>query len=39
LSLRYHTIVGPIRLGYGHNLNPRPDDPSGTLFFSVGFPF
>jgi outer membrane protein assembly complex protein YaeT len=37
--LRFHTIVGPIQLGYGHNLNPRVDDPSGTLFFSIGFPF
>jgi outer membrane protein insertion porin family len=37
--LRFHTIVGPIQLGYGHNLNPRVDDPSGTIFFSIGFPF
>lgn len=39
LGVRYQTIVGPVRLEYGRNLNPRPDDPSGTLHFSVGFPF
>ena len=39
LGLRYQTIVGPVRLEYGHNLNPREGDPNGTLHFSVGFPF
>lgn len=39
LGMRYQTIVGPIRLEYGHNLNPRPLDPGGTLLFSIGFPF
>jgi outer membrane protein assembly complex protein YaeT len=39
IGVRYQTIVGPIRLEYGHNLNPRPLDPSGTLQVSVGFPF
>jgi outer membrane protein insertion porin family len=38
-GLRWRTLVGPIRLEYGHNLNPRPGDPSGTLHFSMGFPF
>ncbi|HZR16784.1 MAG TPA: BamA/TamA family outer membrane protein [Verrucomicrobiae bacterium] len=38
-GLRLRTIIGPIRLEYGHNLNPRPGDPSGTLQFSLGFPF
>jgi len=38
-GLRWKTIVGPIRLEYGHNLNPRPGDPAGTLHFSMGFPF
>jgi outer membrane protein assembly complex protein YaeT len=38
-GLRYKTLVGPVRLEYGHNLNPRPKDPSGTLQFSIGFPF
>jgi len=39
LGVRYQTIVGPVRLEYGRNVNPRADDPSGTLHFSVGFPF
>jgi outer membrane protein insertion porin family len=39
VGVRYHTLIGPVRLEYGHNLNPRPRDPSGTLLFSVGFPF
>ena len=38
-GLRYDTIIGPVRLEYGHNLNPRPVDPSGTVHFSIGFPF
>jgi outer membrane protein insertion porin family len=39
LGLRYQTLIGPVRLEYGRNLNPRVDDPAGTLHFSVGFPF
>ena len=38
-GIRWRSIIGPVRLEYGHNLNPRPDDPSGTLHFSIGFPF
>ena len=38
-GLRYRTLLGPIRLEYGHNLNPRPQDPRGTLLLSVGMPF
>jgi outer membrane protein assembly complex protein YaeT len=38
-GLRWKTIIGPARLEYGHNLNPRRHDPSGTLHFSIGFPF
>jgi len=38
-GLRYRTVVGPIRLEYGHNPDPRPEDPDGTLHFSIGFPF
>ncbi len=38
-GLRWRTLIGPIRLEYGYNLNPRPQDPSGTLQFSLGFPF
>lgn len=39
LGVRYQTLIGPVRLEYGHNLNPRPLDPRGTLHLSVGFPF
>jgi len=38
-GLRWKTLVGPIRLEYGQNLNRRPGDPVGTLHFSMGFPF
>lgn len=38
-GIRWRTIIGPVRLEYGHNLNPRERDPAGTLQFSVGFPF
>lgn len=39
VGLRYRTIIGPVRLEYGHNLNPRQGAPSGALHFSIGFPF
>ncbi len=39
LGFRYRTPLGPIRLEYGRNLNPRPTDPKGTVLFSIGFPF
>jgi outer membrane protein insertion porin family len=38
-GIRWRTLIGPVRLEYGYNLNPRPGDPSGTLQFSLGFPF
>lgn len=38
-GLRWKSIVGPVRLEYGYNLNPRQDDPIGTLHLSLGFPF
>jgi outer membrane protein insertion porin family len=38
-GLRYRTIVGPVRLEYGRNINPRLEDPSGAIHFSIGFPF
>lgn len=39
LGIRYQTIIGPVRIEYGHNLNPREFDPAGTLQLSIGFPF
>lgn len=38
-GIRWRTLIGPVRLEYGHNLNRRTHDPAGTLHFSVGFPF
>ena len=38
-GIRYKTFIGPVRLEYGHNLNPRDRDPSGTVHLSIGFPF
>lgn len=39
LGVRYQTLIGPVRLEYGHNLKRRTGDPSGTLHLSVGYPF
>jgi outer membrane protein assembly complex protein YaeT len=39
LGLRYQTLIGPIRVEYGHNLNPRTGDPRGTWQISIGNPF
>jgi outer membrane protein assembly complex protein YaeT len=39
LGLRFQTLIGPIRVEYGHNLNPRTGDPRGTLQISIGNPF
>jgi len=39
LGVRYQTLIGPVRVEYGRNLNPRRLDPSGTLQLSLGFPF
>jgi len=38
-GIRWKSIVGPVRLEYGYNLNRRAGDPRGTLHFSIGFPF
>lgn len=39
LGLRYRTIVGPVRLEGGWNLDRREIDPAFTLQLSLGFPF
>jgi outer membrane protein assembly complex protein YaeT len=39
LGVRYQTLIGPVRLEYGRNINPRPRDPSGTWHLSIGYPF
>jgi outer membrane protein assembly complex protein YaeT len=38
-GIRWNTPVGPLRVEYGHNLNRRQFDPSGTWHFSLGYPF
>ena len=38
-GIRWNTFIGPVRLEYGHNVNPRLHDPAGTVHFSIGFPF
>lgn len=35
----WRSLIGPVRLEYGYNLNRRYHDPAGTLHFSIGFPF
>jgi len=39
LGLRYSTPVGPIRLDFGHNLNPIPGINSTQYFISIGQAF
>jgi len=39
LGVRYQTVIGPIRVEYGRNLNPRAGDPHGTWQISIGNPF
>ena len=38
-GLRYKLPVGPIRLDYGVNPDPRPDEDFGAFHFSFGFAF
>jgi outer membrane protein insertion porin family len=39
VGVRYLTLVGPLRLDYGHKLNPDPGESAGRLHFNIGFPF
>jgi outer membrane protein assembly complex protein YaeT len=39
LGLRYNSIIGPVRLEYGHNVVRETGDQSGEWHFSLGFPF
>ncbi|MBK1835522.1 BamA/OMP85 family outer membrane protein [Roseibacillus ishigakijimensis] len=38
-GLRLDLPIGPIRLEYGHALNPSDNDPEGTFHFSIGASF
>jgi outer membrane protein assembly complex protein YaeT len=39
LGIRFRTFMGPIRFEYGHNLDQRIEDPSGTYHLTIGYPF
>ncbi len=39
LGVRYRTVVGPLRIELGYNLNPREADPEYRLQLSLGYPF
>lgn len=39
LGVRIDLPIGPVRLEYGHALNPEGNDPSGTLHFAIGAAF
>ncbi len=39
LGLRIDLPIGPVRLEYGHNMNRRKGEPSGTFHFSIGTSF
>jgi len=39
LGLRLNLPIGPVRLEYGHNLNPGESDPSGAFHFAIGTTF
>ncbi len=39
LGLRIESPLGLIRIDYGFNLKPRPGEPKGALFFSLGQAF
>ena len=38
-GLRYKLPIGPLRLDYGVNPNPRPEEQFGAFHFSFGFAF
>lgn len=38
-GLRYRLPIGPVRIDYGLNPNPKPDEAQGALHLSFGFAF
>lgn len=38
-GIRIDLPIGPVRLEYGHNLNPQSGEPSGTIHFAIGTTF
>ena len=39
IGVRIDLPIGPVRLEYGHALNPSGDDPSGAFHFAIGAAF
>ncbi len=39
IGLRIDLPIGPVRLEYGHNLNRKNGEPSGTFHFAIGTTF
>jgi outer membrane protein assembly factor BamA len=39
VGLRYNLPIGPVRLDYGINPSPKPDEDFGAFHFSFGFAF
>ncbi len=39
LGLRYNSLIGPVRLEYGHNVVRESGDQDGQFHVSLGFPF
>lgn len=39
LGFRYHTLIGPVGVFYGKNLDPRPGEDSGQFHFALGYTF
>jgi outer membrane protein insertion porin family len=38
-GLRYETLVGPVRLDWGHKLRPEPGSASSRWHLTIGYPF
>jgi outer membrane protein insertion porin family len=39
MGIRWYTPVGPLRLEWGYNLDPKADEPSSNWEFTIGTPF
>jgi outer membrane protein insertion porin family len=38
-GVRYETLIGPIRLDWGHKLNPEPGESRSRWHLTIGYPF